>query len=114
MRGVFLLVVCGVLFGVFSTLAVQSYVVDSVVSSEVVVERDTVHLDVPSARYVFNASGVNANGFYSYDGYFCVITKNRSPDAIARTTFHELAHYFVDSDPEHFVSEHILERVRYG
>ena len=72
---------------------------------------ETVSFDVPDNKYVFNVSGVSGNGFYSYDGYFCVITAGRSVDEIARTTFHELAHYFVDVDTGHFVPEHILERV---
>ena len=73
---------------------------------------ETVSFDVPDNKYVFNVSGRQGNGFYSSDGVpTSVITKDRSADEIARTTFHELAHYFVDVDTGHFVPEHILERV---
>lgn len=41
-------------------------------------------------------------GLYNHEGYFCVWTKDRSPEAIAETTFHELAHYYNDYNPEHF------------
>lgn len=46
-----------------------------------------------------------ANGFYSSSGYFCVSTKGRSVEEVTRTTVHELAHYFVDEDYEHFCKE---------
>jgi hypothetical protein len=50
---------------------------------------------------------VNANGFYTYDEYFCVVTKDRSMEDISRTTFHELAHVFSMRDYEHFCREQI-------
>ncbi len=43
------------------------------------------------------------NGLYSSsEGYFCVWTKDRKPEAIAETTFHELAHYYNYEEKEHF------------
>lgn len=48
-----------------------------------------------------NNGGI-ANGFYSTSGYFCVSTRGRSVEEVTRTTVHELAHFFVDSDYEHF------------
>ena len=45
----------------------------------------------------------SVNGFYSYKGYFVVLTKGRSPDSIARTTFHELTHYYNDENTNHFL-----------
>ena len=44
-------------------------------------------------------------GFYNNAGYFCVATKGRTSIEIAETTMHELAHYYVDSDEDHFVKE---------
>lgn len=43
-----------------------------------------------------------SNGYYSTKGYFCILTKERTPEEIARTTFHEMAHYFEYEQPEHF------------
>lgn len=45
----------------------------------------------------------NKWGFYNTQGYFCVRTKDRSPEEVAETTFHELAHYYVEEvDRNHF------------
>ena len=52
----------------------------------------------------------NVNGFYSPNGFFCVLTKDRSPSDVARTTFHELAHYYVDYDTEHFVGKYLEQQ----
>lgn len=55
----------------------------------------------------FNDSDVHViNGFYSNKGYFCVLTRGRTPDEIAQTTFHELAHYYINNDEEHFCALH--------
>ena len=47
------------------------------------------------------------NGFYAHKGYFCVATSGRSATDIAQTTFHELAHYYVHQDPDHFVGRYM-------
>lgn len=44
-------------------------------------------------------------GYYSSRGYFAVVTKDRSIDEIARTTFHELSHVFNRMFPEHFIKD---------
>jgi Zn-dependent peptidase ImmA (M78 family) len=51
--------------------------------------------------------GVGANGFYSYDGYFCVMTKDRSLEEITRVTMHELAHLFVHESYDHYCNNDI-------
>jgi len=43
-----------------------------------------------------------AQGYYSSPDYFCVKTKGRSFEAIAETTFHELAHHYSMQEEEHF------------
>lgn len=47
-----------------------------------------------------NFDGIN--GFYNYGGYFCVETAERSATEIARTTMHEICHWYVDQNYEHF------------
>lgn len=69
------------------------------------------YVDMPTSKYLFNVSGVNATAYYSYEGYFCVITKDRTPQEVSTSVFHELAHYFVDVDTDHFVPDTVLERV---
>jgi hypothetical protein len=44
----------------------------------------------------------SVNGFYHYDGYFCVVTQNRTAKDITSTTIHELTHYYIDEDYKHF------------
>lgn len=41
-------------------------------------------------------------GYYVSPDYFCVKTKGRSFEAIAETTFHELAHHYATVEEEHF------------
>lgn len=90
----------GALFGVFATLAVQSYANEAVVA---VSEVEPRVLSLDDSRAFFALADNRSNGFFHPDGYFCVVTAGRSADEIARTTFHELAHYFVFSDPAHYV-----------
>jgi Zn-dependent peptidase ImmA (M78 family) len=42
------------------------------------------------------------SGFYYHSHYFCVITKDRSKEDIMETTIHELTHYLIDEDYQHF------------
>jgi Zn-dependent peptidase ImmA (M78 family) len=63
---------------------------------------DIVYDEADRAFFGNNESD-RVNGFYSHKGYFCVITKGRASEEIARTTFHELAHYFVHTDTDHFL-----------
>lgn len=46
--------------------------------------------------------GLGINGVYAHPNYFCVWTNNRTPEAVAQTTFHEISHYYLKHDPEHF------------
>jgi hypothetical protein len=41
-------------------------------------------------------------GVYSHPDYYCVWTEGRTPQAIAETTFHELAHYYAYDNSSHF------------
>ena len=41
-------------------------------------------------------------GYYSNPDYFCVKTKGRSFEAIAETTYHELAHHYAEKEERHF------------
>ena len=45
-------------------------------------------------------------GFYAYDGFFCVVTKNWSNQEIIETTIHELAHLLIETDDEHFMGKY--------
>lgn len=49
-----------------------------------------------------NNTSNSVNGAYRHPYYFCVKTVGRTPEEIAKTTFHELSHYFVMNNPEHF------------
>ena len=53
---------------------------------------------------------VYSSGFYSAKGYFCVATAGRTPIEVAETTFHELAHYYIHYDEEHFINEWVQKR----
>ena len=46
-----------------------------------------------------------ANGFYNYEGFFCVVTKDRTLEEITKTTIHELGHLFVHDNYPHFCNE---------
>lgn len=50
------------------------------------------------------------NGVYQHPNYFCVWVRERSASEIARTTFHELAHYFSYHEPEHFCGTDYITR----
>ena len=51
----------------------------------------------------FDNSSIDlVDGLYTTEGYFCVWTKDRTSIEIAETTFHELAHYYVDMNSTHF------------
>jgi hypothetical protein len=48
----------------------------------------------------------NKYGFYHEQGFFCVRTKDMTPEQVAETTFHELAHYYVEQvDRNHFCND---------
>ena len=57
-------------------------------------------------RSVFKINDEMAVGVYNHAGYFCVITKDRSFEEIAQTTFHELAHMYNHRDTEHFLGRY--------
>ena len=97
----FFLVGLGILLGVSGTLAYLD------LTHESIYDYNTEVLQV-NRTVLETRQGTQANGFYSYDGYFCVVTKDRSLEEITRTTVHELAHLFVHDDPEHFLSPELV------
>jgi len=46
----------------------------------------------------------SVNGYYNGVGFF-VVTKDRTSEEIAETTFHELSHYYADKDNKHFCGD---------
>lgn len=60
-----------------------------------------------SLKYYFDMRSFKLNlsntlGFFHYDGYFCVVTANRTAKEITSTTIHELTHYYINEDYKHF------------
>ena len=52
---------------------------------------------------------VLTNGFYSYDGFFCVRTDASWSLHVDKTVVHESCHALVDSDEEHFCGGGVVE-----
>ena len=42
------------------------------------------------------------DGYYSHEGYYCVLTKGQSPERIVETDYHEMCHALIHNDYEHF------------
>ena len=95
--------------GVSGTLMLQSA---KVIEREVVINTNHVEQEIGYFATSRTESG-KSNGFYSYDGYFCVVTKGRTLEEITKTTIHELGHLFVHEDYDHFCNEE-LERASKG
>jgi len=44
-------------------------------------------------------------GYYSTDGYYCVLTKGYNNYSINKTDYHEVCHSLIDNDYYHFCLE---------
>lgn len=61
------------------------------------------------ARIELTCDGITSElqykGFYNEGKYFCVATKGYSREEVTDTTLHELTHYYIDTEPEHFIKQ---------